>query len=110
MRPNKLPSSILVLDAESSGRSTPPSPTRRRLPQAPAVMMIAADTDSPFPFIYRVQLKFKCSIERNGSVCMVITVVEAERSPVVPQQTHDVGEKEKEHAFLWIKIILTLPR
>ncbi|XP_045028997.1 uncharacterized protein LOC116921958 isoform X2 [Daphnia magna] len=109
MRPNKLPSSILVLDAESSGRSTPPSPTRRRLPQAPAVMMIAADTDSPFPFIYRVQLKFKCSIERNGSVCMVITVVEAERSPVVPQQTHDVGEKEKEHAFLWIKIILTLP-
>lgn len=111
MRPTKLPSGVLILDAESSGRSTPPSPTRRRLPQAPAAMVITYDNDSPFSFIYRVQLKFKCSIERNGSVCMVITVVEAEKSQTVANQPDEVGEKEKEeNAFYWIKIILTLPR
>lgn len=101
IRPNKLTSSVLVLEAGSSGRSTPPSPTRRRLPQAPTAS-VKSGSDFTTSFIYRVQLKFKCSLERDGNVCMVITVLGADKSPT--------EEYNEENALGWIQMVLTLPR
>lgn len=107
IRPNKLTTSPIVLDVVSSGRSTPPSPTRRRLPKAPTGLT-KASTESLVPFVYRVQLQFNCSIESNGNVCMVITVIEAEKS--ITTTKHEIEENNKENDFFWIKIILKLPR
>jgi hypothetical protein len=109
VRPNKLITSPIVLDVVSSGRSTPPSPTRRRLPRAPTGFT-KASTDSLVSFVYRVQLQFKCSIERNGNVCMVITVIEAEKSITATKQSYEIEENCTDNELIWIKIILTLPR
>jgi hypothetical protein len=109
MRPNKLTTTPIILDVASSGRSTPPSPTRRRLPKAPTGST-KVTMDPLVAFVYRVQLQFNCSIERNGNVCMVITVIEAEKSITTSQQSQEMEEDSKENDFFWIRIILKLPR
>ena len=109
IRPNKLTTNPIVLDVVSSGRSTPPSPTRRRLPRAPTGLT-KTSTDSLVSFDYRVQLQFNCSIERDGNACMVITVMEAEKSITTTTQCHEMEENAEENEFMWINIILSLPR
>ncbi len=108
-RPNKLTTNPIVLDVVSSGRSTPPSPTRRRLPRAPTGIT-RASTNSLVFFDYQVQLQFNCNIERNGNVCMVITVIEAEKSITTTKHSYEMEEHNEENEFLWIKMVLSLPR
>ena len=108
LRPNKLTSSVLILDG-SSGRSTPPSPTRRRLPQAPTAAA-AVKADPLSSIVYRVQLKFKCNVERSGNVCMVITVLGADKASLSPNQSHELEENNEDNSFAWIQMVLTPPR
>lgn len=108
IRPNKLTSTVLILEGPS-GRSTPPSPTRRRLPQAPTTSM-KTGADQPTSIFYRVQLKFKCSLERSGNLCMEITVLGAEKSPVKANHSRDIEDEPDEISFAWIHVVLVLPR
>lgn len=98
-RPNKLTSNLIAMESGgggSSGRATPPSPTRRRLPQAPV-----AGPD-PSLLVYRVQLKFRSSVDsRNGSSTLTIAVLGAE----LPAEAGSIEE-----SFGWITLILTLPK
>lgn len=119
VRPNKLASNLIALDAAgggSSGRATPPSPTRRRLPQAPVAgpQQLGTDSGGMTPN-YRVQLKIKSSMTEAGrsshhqpTSSLAIAVVSAE-SPN-SSSTADEMTSSVDDSFGWVTLILTLPK
>ena len=83
------------------GRATPPSPTRRRLPQAPVAGLDLPGGSQPTHF-YRVQLKLKSSMDgRTGQSSLVIAVIGAEKS---------IETGSTEGTFGWLTLILILPK
>lgn len=108
-RPNKLASNLMAaLESgggnSGGGRATPPSPTRRRLPQAPVAGLDlpgGSSQQQPTHF-YRVQLKLKSSMDgRTGQSSLVIAVIGAEKST-------ETGSTEG--TFGWLTLILILPK
>lgn len=125
LRPNKLGSNFTALEGNSTGRATPPSPSRRRLPQAPVAAAAVtpsasgpADAAPSFLVIYRLQVKIKSTVERNGNSCLVIAVISAEKSSAL--QPHHEGEisptvvnrqqSSEEDSFVWIQVALNPPK
>ena len=121
LRPNKLGSNFAALEGNSSGRATPPSPSRRRLPQAPVAVTPSGngpDSATSIFVIYRLQIKIKSSVERNGTSCLVIAVISAEKSS--PLQPHHEGaersptanrqQSSEEESYVWIQVALKPPK
>ena len=121
LRPNKLGTNFTALEGNSTGRATPPSPSRRRLPQAPVAVTPSASSGPEaapsFLVIYRLQVKIKSTVERNGNSCLVIAVISAEKSSAL--QPHHEGDRSPvanrqqssdEDSFVWIQVGLNPPK
>ena len=49
-------------------------------------------------------------MERSGNVCMVITVLGADKASLSPNQSHELEENNEDNSFAWIQMVLTPPR